>query len=77
MDTARSLLMPLKEPVARFGLCELGFPFHLSSRLMLCSEGAERSGDHPLGPDRDDAPPCSAGHGSPGAAGAAAWAFSL
>ena len=41
--------------------------FHLSSRPMLSSEGAERRGAHPLGPARYDAPPCRAGHGSPGA----------
>ena len=34
---------------------------------MLSSEGAERRGAHPLGPARYDAPPCRAGHGSPGA----------
>ena len=60
------LCLPLKEPAARFGLWEPGFTFHLSSRPMLSSEGAERRGAHPLGPARYDAPPCRAGHYSPG-----------
>ena len=70
------LCLPLKEPAARFSLWEQGFPFHLSSWLVLSSGGAERSGAYPLCPACDDAPLCRAGHGSPVvAAGGAAWAF--
>ena len=61
------LCLPLKEPAARFGLWEPGFTFHLSSRPMLSSEGAERRGAHPLGPARYALSLCRAGHGSPGA----------
>ena len=68
LRTLLSLSCCLEGAVRAFlGLWEPGFAFHLSSRLVLSSEGAERSGAHPLGPARDDAPPCRAGHGSPGA----------
>ena len=70
------LCPPWKEPAARFGLWEPGFAFHLSSRPMLSSEGAERRGAHPLGPAREALSLCCAWHGSPGAAGGAAWAIS-
>ena len=40
------------------------------------SEGAERRGAHPLGPAREALSLCCAWHGSPGAAGGAAWAIS-
>ena len=58
-----------KEPAARFSLWDPGFAFHLSSRPVLSSEGAERRGAHPLGPPCDDEPPCRAGHCSPGGRG--------
>ena len=68
LRTLLSLSCCLEGAVRAFlGLWEPGFAFHLSSRLVLSSGGAEGSGDHPLGPARDDAPHCRAGHGSPGA----------